>query len=155
MAKTPTAPSFGSILERAPTEVERPKPLPQGSYITTIVGQPRYDKSSKKQTEFVEFTHKFVSADDDVDADELKVYLGDDKKLSDVTLKNTYYLTEGSVYRLDEFHEHCGIELDPKVSRRERNEQTPGAQIGVYIAHEPSQDGSTFFARINKTFVVE
>ena len=154
MAKSPAAQNFGSILDRAPSDVEKPKPAPVGSYTTSIVGQPRFDKSSKKQTEFVEFTHKLISAGDDVDADELKQYLGD-RKLSEVTMKNTYYLTEGSIWRLKEFLEHCGIDMNSMESLREGIEATPGAEVGVFVNHEPSQDGESFFARINKTFVAE
>jgi hypothetical protein len=154
MAKSPAAATFGSILDRAPSEIEKPKPAPVGSYITAIVGQPRYDKSSKKQTEFVEFTHKFISAGDDVDADELEAFLGD-RKLSEITIKNTYYLTEASLWRVKEFLEHAGVNLDDMESLREGIEATAGAQVGLFINHEPSQDGTSVFARVGKTFVVE
>lgn len=151
--------SFGSILDRAPSEVERPKPLPQGSYVTQVVGQPRFDKSSKKQTEFAEFTHKIISAGEDVDQDDLDAYLttadGKKKKLSDVTLKNTYYLTDGAAWRLKEFLEHCGIDVENLDSLREGVEETPGKQVGVFVGHEASQDGQSVFARIGKTYVVE
>lgn len=156
MAKTTTAQatSFGSILDRAPSEIEKPKPAPVGSYVTVLVGQPRFDKSTKKQTEYAEFTHKFLSAGEDVDEDELKAYLGD-RKLSEITMKNTYYLTEGAVWRLKEFLEHCGIDMEEVESLREGIEETPGKQVGIFINHEASQDGTSVFARIGKTFVVE
>lgn len=147
--------SFASILDRAPTEIERPKPLPQGSYNTVILGQPRYDKSSKKQTEFVEFTHKLLSAGEDVDTDDLKEALGD-KNLNEVTMKNTYYITEGSTWRLKDFLSHCGLDTDDeKSSMRELIEETPGKSVGIFVNHEASQDGQAVFARIGKTFVVE
>lgn len=155
MAKAATATSFSSLLDRAPSEIEKPKPLPQGSYVTILVGQPRIDKSAKKQTEFREFTHKVLSAGEDVDADDLEAYLGDGKKLSDVTIKNTFYITENSIWRLKEFCEHCGIDLDDCETLTEAIEQTPGKQVGVFINHEASQDGTSVFARIGKTFVVE
>src|ERR1017187_5450674 len=157
MAKAAHAatPSFGSILDRAPSEIEKPKPLPQGSYVTLLVGQPRFDKSTKKQTEYAEFTHKILSAGEDVDANDLKTYLGDSKKLTDVLMKNTYYLTEGATWRLKDFLEHCGIDMDALDSLREGVEETPGKQVGIFINHEGSQDGTSVFARIGKTFVVE
>lgn len=159
MAKSATAhaasPSFGSILDRAPSEIEKPKPLPQGSYVTILVGQPRFDKSTKKQTEYAEFTHKILSAGEDVDDDDLKSYLGEGKKLTDVLMKNTYYLTEGATWRLKDFLGHCGIDVDALDSLREGVEETPGKQVGIFINHEASQDGTSVFARIGKTFVVE
>ena len=149
MAKAAQAPNFGSILDRAPSEIEKPKPLPQGSYITQIVGQPRFDKSTKKQTEYVEFTHKLLAAQEDVDEDELKALGG----VKDKVMKNTFYLTEGAAWRLKEFLEHCGI--DEADSLREMIEETPGKQVGIFINHEASQDGTSVFARVGKTFVVE
>ena len=149
MAKAAQAPNFGSILDRAPSEIEKPKPLPQGSYITQIVGQPRFDKSSKKQTEYVEFTHKLLSALDDVDEDELKALGG----VKDKVMKNTFYLTESAAWRLKEFLEHCGIEEGDSL--REMIEETPGKQVGIFVGHEASQDGTSVFARVGKTFVVE
>jgi hypothetical protein len=155
MAKAATQQkSFTSILDRAPSEIEKPKPLPVGSYITQLVGQPRIDKSAKKQTEFREFTHKILSAGEDVDEDELAEYLGD-RKITEMTMKNTYYITEASVWRLKEFLEHCGIDLDAVESLNEALDETPGKQVGIFVNHEPAQDGSSFFARINKTFIVE
>ena len=150
MAKA-QAQSFASILDRAPSEIEKPKPLPQGSYITVLVGQPRFDKSAKKQTDFVEFQHKLLSAQEDVDEDELKALGG----IKDKVMKNTFYLTEGATWRLKEFLEHCGIDMDEVESLREAVEQTPGKQVGVFVNHEASQDGTSVFARIGKTFVVE
>jgi hypothetical protein len=156
MAKAATAtPSFGSILDRAPSEIEKPKPLPQGSYITLLVGQPRFDKSTKKQTEYAEFTHKILSSGEDVDDDDLKSYLAGGKKLTDVLMKNTYYLTEGATWRLKDFLGHCGIDVDALDSLREGVEETPGKQVGIFINHEASQDGTSVFARIGKTFEVE
>ena len=151
MAKAAQAPNFGSILDRAPSEIEKPKPLPQGSYITVLVGQPRFDKSAKKQTEFVEFTHKLLAAQEDVDEDELKAMGGIKEKV----MKNTFYLTEGAAWRLKEFLEHCGIDLDECENLRAAVEETPGKQVGIFVNHEASQDGTSIFARVGKSFVVE
>jgi len=41
--------NFASILDEAPTEINRPKPLPEGTYLC-VVGQPEEGKSSKKGT---------------------------------------------------------------------------------------------------------
>ena len=145
------SPNFGSILDAAPSEVERPKPLPAGSYTCVIKGLPRYDKSSKKGTPFVEFTLQPIEAGEDVDEDDLKAMGGFTNK----TIRATYYLTEDAAYRLDEFHEHCGIELDDTTSRRERNEQTPGKQVLAYVKHTASNDGASIYAELAKTAAVE
>lgn len=152
-------PNFGSILDKAPSEVERPKPLPIGTYVTQLVGLPRMDKSTLKKTEYYEFLHKILSAGDDVDTEALEAYLtapdGTKKKLNEVTMKNTYYLTENAIWRLDQFFVDCGIELDGQQSRREMAESTAGKQVGIYVTHTPSSDGETVFANVNKTLAIE
>lgn len=153
MAKPATAtrstPNFGALLDTPSSDVERPKPLPAGSYVCMVQGLPRYDKSAKKQTEFVEFTLKFLSAEEDVDAEELKEMGG----LADKTIKDTYYITETSLWRLKDFLDNCDIEDEGTL--RERIEETSGKQVGVFIKHEASQDGQSIFARVGKTFKVE
>ena len=148
-------PNFGSILDKSPTEVERPKPIPPGTYSTVIIGMPRYDKSSKKQTEFVEFQHKFLAPGDDVDADALQeaLTIGEEtKSLNDVVMKNTFYLTESAAWRLKEFLRDCGFDIESdEMSLRDMVEQTAGKSVGVFVKHVPSQDGQTVFAQIDRT----
>ena len=153
-------PNFGVLLDKAPTEIERPKPAPPGTYTTIIQGMPKYDKSAKKQTEYVEFTHKFIEAGEDVDSDDLKAFLtsgdGSKKKLSDVTMRNTYYLTENSLWRLKDFLKDCGFEVDSdEATLRQMIEETPGKQVGVFVKHQASQDGQAIFAQIDHTVAVE
>ncbi len=147
--------AFSDILNKSPSEVERPKPLPTGTYITMIEGLPRYGESTKKLTKFVEFTHKMLSAEDDVDQDSLKEILKG-KPLSDIRMKNTYYLKEGVEWRLKEFLGHLGYDVDnTEASFQELCEDTNGKQVAVFIKHEPSQDGTSIFARIDRTLPVE
>lgn len=141
------APNFGALLDKAPTEVVRPKSLPEGQYLWVVQGLPRYDKSSKKQTEFTEFTLKCLQAGPDVDQDDLTEAGG----IEDKTMKITFYHTENGIYRLDEFHEHCGIDLSIEASRRDRNDECMNSQVVGFIKHEPSNDGTTTFAKIGKT----
>jgi len=139
------APNFGSLLDKAPSEIDKPKPLPEGQYLWVVQGLPRYDKSSKKQTEFVEFTLKALQVGADVDQDELEAMGG----IADKTTRATFYLTEGSLWRLKEFLIHCGVEeMD---SLREMVEEAQNCQVVGYIKHEASNDGESFFARLSKT----
>lgn len=144
-------PNFSSILDEAPTEVKVPPPMPAGTYTFVVQGQPRYDKSSKKGTEFVEFTLKPVAVGEDVDEDELNSIGGIDGK----TVRATFYLTEDAVFMLDQFHAACGIDLSKPASRKARNDEVVNAEVGGYIKHEASNDGSRVFARLGKTFRVE
>jgi hypothetical protein len=149
-----SAPNFASILDDSPTEVSRPKPLPAGTFVTRVIGAPRYDKSSKKQTPFVEFQLKLIAAEEDVDEDDLAEALGD-KSIQERVIPYQLYLTEDAVYRLDEFHEHCGIDLEDEQSRRQRNEEVVNSEVRVVIAHEASQDGQQVFARVRRTLPAE
>jgi len=143
------APNFGKLLDMAPSEIERPKPLPEGQYLCVIAGLPRFDKSSKKQTEFVEFTLKVVAAGEDVDAEELAEIGG----IADKTIRATYYLTENSLWRLKEFLEHCGIAEVGTLGTM--IDETQNCQVIAYIKHEPSNDGTSVFGKVGKTASAE
>lgn len=145
-----TRPNFGSLLDTNADAIERPKPMPEGSYLWVVQGLPRYDKSSKKQTEFAEFTLKCVAAGDDVDAESLAAMGG----IEDKTQRATFYLTEKSLYRLKEFLQHCGIEVEGRPLR-ESIEEAPNCQVGAYIRHEASDDGETIYANLGKTFLAD
>lgn len=138
------APNFGALLDKAPSEVERPKPLPEGQYLWVIQGLPEFGKSSKKQTEFAAFTLKCLQAGPDVDPDQLAEMGG----IADKTTKATFYITEGSLYRLKDFLEYCGIEKGPSL--RAMIEEAQNCQVVGYIRHEPSNDGESVFARCDK-----
>ena len=121
-------PNFASILDEAPTEIDRPKPIPTGTYLCRVQGTPTYDKSSKKGTPFVQFTLKPISAEDDVDEDDLAEMGGLDNK----TLRLTFYLTE-------------------EASRRSRNDEVVNAEVRALVKHRPSEDGQTVYAEISRT----
>lgn len=155
-----TQANFSDILDRAPNEIEKPKPLPPGTYLTVLQGVPRQDKSAKKQTPFVEFTHKIVSAGDDVDPEELDTALtapdGSKKSLQEIQLRNTFYLTENSAWRLKDFLKDCGFDVDTgDQSLREMIESSTGRSVNIYVKHEPSQDGTSVFAQIGGTSAAE
>ena len=82
-----------------PEPLASAKPLPPGTYRCTVTGMPRYDKSAKKQTPFVEFTLTPTSARDDVDKEDLAAMGG----VAGKTIKATYYLTEDAAWRLKKF----------------------------------------------------
>lgn len=143
-------PNFGALLDKPSTEIERPKPLPAGSYTCVVKGLPRFDKSSKKQTEFVEFTLQPLAAGEDVDADELESMGG----IANKTIRATYYITEDALWRLKDFLAHLGIE-DEDRSLRQMIEDAPGKQVIAYIRHRASEDGSSVYAELAKMAPVE
>jgi hypothetical protein len=142
-----STPNFASILDESPTEVNAPQPVPQGTYLCVIQGAPRYDKSTQKETPFVEFNLRPIAIEGDVDEEELEAVGG----LEGKSFKATFYLTEDAVYRLDEFHQHCGLDLEDGNSRKNRNDAVMNAEVRAYIKHEPSRDGTRIFARFNRS----
>lgn len=149
---------FADILDKPANEIDKPKPLPVGTYVWGIVGLPRFDKSREKQTPFYEFKCKCISALDDVDGEALAEWAqkadGTQRQLTDFETRHTFYITPDSVYRLQEFLGHCGIDLDDK-SIRQAVEESPNCQFIGAIVHTPSKDGTSIYANIGKTAPVE
>lgn len=149
MAKQPSA-TFDAILDTPATEVERPKPLPVGTYDTVIKGMPEHGESAQKKTPFVRFTHQIVAAHEDVDAAELEAMGG----IADKTIRNTYYTTPTSLYRLTDFLEALGLDMEGK-SIRQLLDETPNAEVRILVAHSTSDDGQSSFAEVKRAFRAE
>jgi hypothetical protein len=153
------APNFASIMDESPDHVEQPKARPVGPYIF-IVGAPTHGKSKQKGTPFVQFPLRALSAEDGVDPDALEEAGGIDGFKTSIT----FYKTEDSIFRLDLFHEHCGIDLkSDKHSRTSRCDMVVNAQVLGIVEHEYPRDPETNepdttkepFVRVNKTAPAE
>lgn len=144
------APHFASILDEAPTEVVRPKPLPEGTYLC-VVGQPSDGVSSQKKTPFVKFPLRPIAALDDVDNDMLTEVGGIEGK----SLSTTFYITPDAIFMLDQFHENCGIDLSDAASRSVRNQEVVNAQVLAVVTHRMSEDNTQAFAEVRRTAVAE
>jgi hypothetical protein len=142
--------AFSSILDKQSSEIERPKPLPVGSYTCIVKGMPRFDTSAKKGTPFVEFTLQPIAAGDDVDTDALEEMGG----FSGRTIRATYYLTEDAAYRLKDFLRHCDAG-DDEMTLGERINMTPNCQVIATIKHTASDDGQSIYANLGTTAPVE
>ena len=158
-AHSTSASSFSDILKTKASEVERPAAMPVGDYVVVVTGQPRQDKSAKKQTPFVEFTYKVLEAMESVDEEQLTEWLtnkkGEKKKLTEVTIKDTYYLTENSLWRLTDMLKACGLDTESDMSLGQLIEEAPGSQLIVTLRHESFQDGSGVQARVGSVAAVE
>lgn len=107
---------FSKYLSIKGNEVEKPKPIPIGTYygfIRSFKGEERqYNKDDKNdKTPVISFTiHKFT-ASDDVDQTEL----GEFKGLENRVLTRDFSLREDQIYRLDEFLTSLGISGDDRT----------------------------------------
>jgi hypothetical protein len=139
--------NFVDALNRKADEVERPKPLPVGTYLCTIPGPPEMKTIGKNSTPAAEFSVKVIQPREDVDSEALLAVGGAGGK----TLRLTFYLTEDALFRLKEFLvDTCGIE----PGGRTLGEMIPEAvnrMFNVTVKHRPSQDGTQIYAEIAGT----
>src|SRR5262245_57618582 len=164
MAKQATERSFESVLDTPSTEVTRPRPLPVGTYLCMVKGLPRIDKSTKKGTEYSEYTLQVMepAQDDngenlDVDGDDLKLALtkanGDVIALRDRTLRHTLFHTEDALWRLKKWLNDLDIPEEDEDGNvrtiRERMQDVPGKQVFCHVKHVPSEDGESVYANID------
>ena len=158
MAKAHAQTTFESVLDMPVEMAERPKPLPNGSYMTRVVTY-QQDKSSEKQTDYVEFTHQILNPLEDVDEDEWNEFLrgpnGERKNVSDITIRNTYYLTSTAAYRLREFLTHCGIAEEKGKPFSQAIAEATGCQVGIHVKQVPWKNGEGISARIDRTIPAE
>ena len=148
MAKQAQATTFESILDTPADAVERPKPIPIGTYDAIVQGLYEEGKSSQKQTPFVQFAFAITGAGEDVDEDELAEVGGLEGKV----LKNNstkFYTTPDALWRLTEAMEAMGVDLEGKTIRQSLAE-TPNCAVKILVIHEASQDGEQKFASLKK-----
>lgn len=158
MATPSTQRSFESILDTPTAKVERPAPMPAGTYDCIVRGMYEEGVSSKKQTPFVKFTYVFQAALDDVDEEELAKVLtdkdGNVHPLSDKSIKDTYYTTPDALFRLTDVMTHMGV-IDPDADDgktiRQALSETPNASIRIVVSHRASEDGENIFAEVKRT----
>lgn len=152
------ATSFESILDTPADAVERPKPLPAGTYAVVVRGMPEHGVSSQKKTPFVRFTYALVAAGDDVDPDELATLLTDKdgtvQPIGSKTIKDTYYTTPDSLFRLTDVLENMSIDAEGK-SIRQMLDETPNADLNILVGHRASEDGTQIFAEVKRTMKPE
>lgn len=140
--------SFADILNKKVDEVERPKPLPAGTYLGIVEGLPDIGTIGQNNTPKADIKIKLLQAEDDVDQDALKE-LGD--RFPGISLRHRLFLTEDSAWRVKQFLEdHLGLDGTGKTLGELFNEAA-GNQVKVVVKHRPSQDGQTIFAEIDRT----
>lgn len=141
------APNFSSVLDMQASEIEPPKNLPVGSYVCLVDGRHETGESSQKKTPYVRFTLRPTEAMDDVDEEALAEAGG----INGQTIRADFYLTENSAYRLKEFLEHCGIDMEGRTLRQALDD-APGSTVIATVRHEMAQDGSgRVFTRLGRT----
>lgn len=142
--------SFQDILNKPAAEIEAPKPLPVGTYLALVDGQPEFNKIGKNNTDCVEFKLKLAQAGDDVDQAILLEQLKG-KPLSEKSIKHRLFITEDAVWRLKKFLvEDLGIEEGTR-GLGEMIPEAMGKQVYVTLGHRPSDDGKQIYMEVKDT----
>ncbi len=161
MAKPQTT-TFESILDTPAADVERPQPMPIGTYDGVVKGLYEQGESSQKKTPFVRFTYTFLAALDDVDEEELTTLLtdkdGNVHALNEKTIRDTYYTTPDAMFRLTDTLENMGV-IDPDdddgKTIRQALADTPNCAVRFQVSHRASEDGLSKFAEVKRTLKPE
>ena len=158
-----TQTSFEDILGNESFDsIEPPKPIPAGQY-TCIVKEFRRDRSTKKGTEYVEYTLGIQGVyKDSVDEDELEDWTekadGTERNLQDATLRVTFYLTPNSEYRWAAFVRHCGVDVPKGASKNQVFPLPVNQEVIATVKHTSETDPSgevRIFANVTGTAPVK
>jgi hypothetical protein len=145
--------TFQDILNKPASSIEPPKLFPIGTYLWLVEGQPRFDKSKQKQTDFVEFTCRCLQPGPDVDA-----AAAAEANVTGKTRTMTFYLTEDAVFRLSNkdgtgFLNHLDVDTDKPLGQA--ISEAPGRQFWGTITHRSNTNPQTgevrIFAEISST----
>ena len=138
--------SFQDILNTKTDDIERPKPLPVGTYLGIVSGPPEIAPIGQKNTLAAKYSIKLLAPQDDVDRDALSEMGG----IGDRTVGLTLFLTQDAAWRAKEFLENCGIDTAGKTLGESLTE-APGRQVYVKLKHRPSPDGTQLYSEIQST----
>ncbi len=127
------APDFKALLKQQADEVVRPPPIPAGTWGCQIQSH-TFGKSAKKQTPYVQFAWALMEPGPDIDTAELE-----DFKHQGKVIKQDFYVTEDALYRLREFFENLGCEVQGK-SLEELVQDSTGLPGMLSISNRPSDN---------------
>jgi hypothetical protein len=76
---------------------------------------------------------------------------------SDRTIRSdSFWETPDAIWRLDQFHEHCGLDLNEPMARKFRNDEVINRSILIFIQHTIDEnDPSRVYANVTKTAPAE
>lgn len=137
--------SFMDILNKPAEAVEKPKPLPAGQYVCTIVGVPEHATVNDKP--IIKIKLKPLSPQGDVDMGELSAQGGIGERM----LNHTLWVEEDNLHRIKEFCIKFGISETGKTLGQMVSE-LPSRQAVVEVIHKPSKDGSELYANPGKFY---
>jgi hypothetical protein len=120
---------FTSLLSKKVDDVKPPAALPEGTY-DGIISKFEFRESKERKTPMLAVELKFLSAHDDVNAEEL----AEIENLTAITRTQNFILTDNALFRLADFIKSCGI----NTVGRSMNETIPeliGQSVLISVSH--------------------
>lgn len=138
--------NFSQLLQVDASKIEKPKPLPVGTYDCQVVKH-EFGESASNKTPYCRVWLQPIVAGADVDQDALSA-LGDHPFKRQ--MKIDFWLTSDSLYRFSEFfRDTLGLDVTGKTLD-ELCPQMNGQTVKAEIIHVPSKDGTEIYANINR-----
>jgi hypothetical protein len=123
---------FSTLLAMKADDVKPPPTLPTGTY-NGVIESHTFGKSREKQTDFVAFNLRVLSAGDDVEKSELG-----DIDLSQKKFTANFYITPNSFFRLTDFIKSCGIRTEGR-SVAELIPEVVGKEVLIPVVKAPDR----------------
>lgn len=135
---------FNTLLSTPTDNIEKPKPLPNGTYRGVIFGAPAFREAGANQTPQVEFTVR-PTGSDDVDPAELAGI-----NLSEKVLRASFWLSKDAQYRLVDFAKSCGIGVSGRTLSEVISDLCMGTNVIMDVGSVASKrDPETYFNTVN------
>lgn len=145
--------NFKHLLNKPSGEAKKPEALPAGDYPAIIRGH-EMGESSKKKTPYIRFHLALTGWPDEIGEDQ-RVSINKDGSTSPIDLskkqlKCDFYLTDDSLYRLDDFLKTTGL-----ASGRTYEELIPechGLHVVAEVRQEVNEQGdeATTYNKVDK-----
>mgnify|MGYP003624040431 CR=1 FL=1 len=138
------AANFNELLDTNMDDIERPKPLPPGTYFGTVK-EYTFDESSQNKTPYVRYIIVNLEPGEDVDRDALREI----PDVYDRTVRRDFFLTQNAKYRLKEFIASTGMKVDGR-SLRQCIADSVNCRVIVQITQVTSRDGKEIYNNVGE-----
>jgi hypothetical protein len=132
-----------SLLDKRPGEVERPKPLPIGTW-NGVIKKTEFGETKNKDTS-LKLTIGGLSAGEDVNHAELEGL-----NLSSKSATTTFVLRPDTLFRLSEFIATMPIEDVEQKSLNESIAELVNLGVTFEMKHRASEDGTQVYEQLDK-----
>ena len=141
--------NFQDILNQPAKDIEKPKPLPVGTYLCIVNGPAEFPEKGigQKETPAAILQLRPLQAREDVD----QQALADAGGLAEKSIRHTLWLSKDAQWRTKEFRTHCGLDVENGATLGQLFSEIPNRRLYVQLKHRTSADGSQIFSEVAST----